>query len=513
LGAAAAGYGLYQGIGGAVQGYREMGQTRGGGASEGVGYEMAIRSMAMNPFISTEQARQIISQGLSSGYSGKEFDTVTQFMANNLKDMNMSVADSMAVFKKNVTGGGMSSEGLGATMAGLKSMAAIPGTTMTQDDITSGYASASGAMINAGVSGPSASAAAASGTQIYAQYDNLKGLGSQIQESASNNMVTQGYIRQFGGYASELAGVDPSSVMSTLGGDKGTNATYNTLVHFAKMFYSQANGRKGWAVFQFQMMLKRMFPDINWGNKTQVEQFMTQLIQNGNPYPAAQEASRQATTEASQIKDRSGINRAFSGIMGAVGTVGSLAVDTGKGLWNMAANGQDADQAFDYGGTVKAGQTAEYNMSSGRIPIMDAIVADQGGYGNLQVGSGDKWSSFNPNDRKQLEALRDGKMKWRPNNSNSSGQTLADTANGQGNNAGGAPNMFSNEKGGPVNIGVGGVLKIEVTGDSRGIRVPDQVRLTANQQAAQQGYGGATMNAPPPGDTPSLNGYGDLKTR
>jgi hypothetical protein len=140
-------------------------------------------------------------------------------------------------------------------------------------------------------------------------------------------------------------------------------------------------------------------------------------------------------------------------------------------------------------------------------------VADKGGYRNIQVGSGDKWASYNPNDRKQLEALRDGKMNWRHKNDNGSGQSLADTANGQGVSDGGAPNMFNNEKGGPVNIGVGGVLKIEVTGDSRGIRVPDQVKLTANQQAAQQGFGGATLNAPPPGDTPSLNGYGDLKTR
>ena len=37
--------------------------------------------MALNPFITTDQARQIVTQGLSSGYTGKEFDTVTQFMA------------------------------------------------------------------------------------------------------------------------------------------------------------------------------------------------------------------------------------------------------------------------------------------------------------------------------------------------------------------------------------------------------------------------------------------------
>lgn len=510
LGAAAAGYGLYQGIGGAVQGYREMGQTRGGGASEGVGYEMAIRSMAMNPFISTEQARQIISQGLSSGYSGKEFDTVTQFMANNLKDMNMSVADSMAVFKKNVTEGGMSSEGLGATMAGLKGLAGVPGTTMTQSDITSSYASASGAMVDAGVSGSSASGAAASGTQVYAQFDDLKGLASQLQESAASSMTAQGYIRQFGGYGQELAGVDPGGVMEALGGDKGTNAIFNTLVHFAKMFHSQAGGRKGWAVLQFQMLLRQMFPGISW-ERNKVQKFMTQLLQNGNPYPAAQQESRKAITEASQIKERGGLNRSFTGKIGALGTAASAVGDTAQGIWNMM-NGQDADEAFDYADTRAQMNRVDAATTASHIPIMDAIIADQGGYRDLQVGSGDKWSSFNPNDRKQLEALRDGKMNWRHKDDRTGGQSLADTASGQSNSNNGAPNMFSGEKGGSVQVGVGGVLKIEVTGNRQGINIPDQVRLTGNQQAANQGWSNASLNNPPPGDSPGMNGY-DLKYR
>jgi hypothetical protein len=511
LGAAAAGYGIYQGVGGAIQGYREMGQVRGGGASEGVGYEMAIRSMAMNPFISTEQARQIISQGLSSGYSGKEFDTVTQFMANNLKDMNMSVADSMAVFKKNVTEGGMTSEGLSATMAGLKGLAGVPGTTMTQADITSGYASASGAMINAGVSGPSASSAAAAGTQVFAGIENLKEVGNQLQASASNSIMAQGYIRQFGGYADELAGVDPGGVMEALGGDKGTNATFNTLVHFAKMFYSQAGGRKGWAVYQFQRLLQNMFPDISW-ERTKVQELMTQLIQKGNPYPAAQQEVKKANTQASQIKERGSMNRNFTSKIGGLGTAVTAIGDTAEGLWKMMNGQGDAFNEETYADTRANMDRVDAASTASHIPLMDAIMADQGGYRNLQVGSGDKWSSFNPNDRKQLEALRDGKMNWRHKNDKGGGQSLADTVNGQGVSDGGAPNMFNNEKGGSVNIGVGGVLKIEVSGDRRGIQIPDQVKLTANQQAAQQGFGGATLNAPPPGDTPGLNGY-DLKYR
>ena len=89
LAAAGAGMWAFQEGGQMVEGYRQMGQARGGGLGEGLGYEMAIRSMALNPFLSTDQARKIVQQGLSEGYTGKEFDTATQFVAENLKSMNI----------------------------------------------------------------------------------------------------------------------------------------------------------------------------------------------------------------------------------------------------------------------------------------------------------------------------------------------------------------------------------------------------------------------------------------
>jgi hypothetical protein len=194
------------------------------------------------------------------------------------------------------------------------------------------------------------------------------------------------------------------------------------------------------------------------------------------------------------------------------GGMAHSAVDLGKGLWNKIYNGQDPGEGGLFAGTNKYLEQNDYAGASNHIPIMDEIVSQNGGYKNLEVGSGGKWSAFNPNDRKQLEALKNGTMSWRHQGDGTGGQTLADTANGQSNSNKGAPNMFNNEKGGSVQVGVGGVLKIEVTGDSRGIRVPDQVRLTANQQAANQGWSNATPNNPPPGDTPGLNGY-DLKYR
>lgn len=81
IGAAAGAMALVQSGGEMYQNVENLGQTHNQGFSGGLGFEMGIRSMALNPFITTEQARQITMGALNLGYTGKEFDTVTQFMA------------------------------------------------------------------------------------------------------------------------------------------------------------------------------------------------------------------------------------------------------------------------------------------------------------------------------------------------------------------------------------------------------------------------------------------------
>jgi len=133
------------------QQYRQMGMTNGGGASQGIGYEMAIKSMALNPFIGTDQARQIVMGALNQGYTGKEFDTVTDFMATNLKDMNLQVADSVKLLQTNVNLGGQSIEGLNSQLATLSATSATSNTS--QADMQKQFIAANAAATAAGMSG------------------------------------------------------------------------------------------------------------------------------------------------------------------------------------------------------------------------------------------------------------------------------------------------------------------------------------------------------------------------
>lgn len=78
---------VVQNAGEMYQDYKNFGLMQGGGAAQGAGYEIQARMMAISPFITTEQSRRIIQMGLSQGYHGKEFETVTEMVAWNAKEM------------------------------------------------------------------------------------------------------------------------------------------------------------------------------------------------------------------------------------------------------------------------------------------------------------------------------------------------------------------------------------------------------------------------------------------
>ena len=79
-----------QNLGESYQATKNLGMIRGGGFKEGAGLQGEALMMSLNPFIDLEQSRQIMQAGLKEGYTGKSFDTITKFMADNLKNMNMA---------------------------------------------------------------------------------------------------------------------------------------------------------------------------------------------------------------------------------------------------------------------------------------------------------------------------------------------------------------------------------------------------------------------------------------
>lgn len=80
-GAALAAYQGIQAGGEQIQELASIGNIQGEGAMGGLAFQANVQAMAMNPFINTEQARTIMMTALRDGYTGKEFDTLTDFMA------------------------------------------------------------------------------------------------------------------------------------------------------------------------------------------------------------------------------------------------------------------------------------------------------------------------------------------------------------------------------------------------------------------------------------------------
>lgn len=117
-------------IGGAYEGinqyadYQKEGQKRGLSGMDAalfkVQQDAEIKALALDPWISTEQARQLVMAGLNTGAKGDNYDKITDFLTENLRDMNVSVSKSMQLMKASVTEGSMSIENLSATMKNIK---------------------------------------------------------------------------------------------------------------------------------------------------------------------------------------------------------------------------------------------------------------------------------------------------------------------------------------------------------------------------------------------------------
>lgn len=112
--------GAAQNIGERVTDLTQLGSVQGGGAVEGAGYEVSARIMALNPFINTDQARQVMQMSLKSGFRGGEGDMVQDFMVKNFKDMSMSFADSLSVIESSAQKSGDSTLGLADKMKDLQ---------------------------------------------------------------------------------------------------------------------------------------------------------------------------------------------------------------------------------------------------------------------------------------------------------------------------------------------------------------------------------------------------------
>lgn len=233
--------GIYEGVN-TYADYQKEGQKRGLSGADAalfkVQQDAEIKALALDPWISTEQARQLVMAGLNTGAKGDNYDKITDFLTENLRDMNVSVSKSMQLMKASVSEGSMSIENLSATMKNIKadvgeregdqeaalnraqSAAETAGKVGLNADATSAFMEAMGNMLgNAEVSEEKrtkfANAFMGLGgddpytSMIYSQIAARRGIDvSQVTELPAEELLPE-YLAVTGEYLKSMEGSNP----------------------------------------------------------------------------------------------------------------------------------------------------------------------------------------------------------------------------------------------------------------------------------------------------------------
>jgi hypothetical protein len=475
--------------GGAMyQGYKNMGMIRGQGAGTGIADEAAIRTMALNPFITTEQSRQIIMAGLTEGYSGKQFDSVTNFMADNLKNMNISVSDSVGMLRKNVNEGGQSIAGLAASLGVLKGMS--QNGAMSLPDMVNAFQQTSGDLVSQGVSGGAASMDAINAVGAFSGDMTMKGTFAQMVGSAGSTDQSAAMMRAFGG-GQGLQGVIPSmegTYLSQTGQSQSAiNSTEVTTIIKNLMGNTPRNSKAFLSKVPVVMrMLARAFPGTAVGtDKTLAMKWINAILDGRDPNAEGVAARQQVSSQVNSANP--------TGFLGAEGTAaedqGQVGMDlvTGSAKWLTATFSNNSEaQANAFSSLGKDVDTEGYDMNAeSSNPVMNNVI-DHLGAGNIEVMNGGKAGPLT-GSQQQMRDLAAGKLKWRQKGSQGDGMTLDQTPS-QG-------SVTSSDGGGATNVTFSPAqVQINVKSDGSASASPNP--LTLNATAVNAGQGTATANNP-----------------
>jgi hypothetical protein len=355
LAIAAAGYKAFDETNEFYQSERTLGLTRGGGFGEGVGYDMTIRGMALSPWLSTDQARQIVMSGLNEGYSGKELETVTDFMAKNLKDMNISVADSVKVLRTNVEQGGQSIENFASQMSGLKAMATNSNTSLS--DMTSGVISGSAALVGAGASGTLATSTMVQAQGLFqseykGEKSSLAGQGDEILSGALTNTGTLAVLAQRQGKGKQAVSMasDPDS----------PKLLFDLLKEVAARF--KPLGDQG--IVSFMNVIKEYGINLTL---PQARELMERLLSGEDVWGSGKAFGDESVGEVVQVSSDMGVvGGDFKAIGGAAATVGKFGINAIKGIVGLATGKSLEETSAPFRSDADEYRRAVQNINLGR---------------------------------------------------------------------------------------------------------------------------------------------------
>jgi hypothetical protein len=282
LTAGIAGFEAYQKGGAEIQKLRNVASVRGGAAGEGMQVEMHARMLAMNPFISQEQARQIYQSVMSEGYadaSGAGADNVIDFMKTNLTNLNMSVADSAKLLRNTIVGekdGDPQSvnAALGQLRQELDTIRTVSrGTALSTPEFTQGAMDLKNRLIAAGAPAEAAGQAAIGEESEFGTDQVLKGQMARGAGDLASSAAGNALIRQFGGLSqlglnipgNLLPQMTTAYILSQPGGkDLWQKAADNTLSYFAAQAARGYRGDEATylnSVYYFQLYVRSIEPD------------------------------------------------------------------------------------------------------------------------------------------------------------------------------------------------------------------------------------------------------------
>lgn len=169
----------YQGWEQANQLAMQYGQLTGNESfSEAAGYELDARmTAALNPFIDTQQAREMMQTALREGYGGTDhFDNVVTLMETNMRNFGMSARESVQLYTTAIEQADMSLVELNRRMERMRDLADDGGQGLQalMETFTAALQTATGAGL-----GPESGMYAESVTAIFAGDRVLEGINYQ----------------------------------------------------------------------------------------------------------------------------------------------------------------------------------------------------------------------------------------------------------------------------------------------------------------------------------------------
>jgi hypothetical protein len=266
--AALSAFGLIQKGGAMIQGFRNEASVRGGAAGEGAQVAMKAQMLAMNPFISQDQARQIYQSVMSEGYadaSGSGADNVIDFMKDNLTKMNISVADSAKMLNSTISGNvsGDKNSVNGAVEMLRKELDSIRDVSskgvISTPKFTAAVSGLQDQLIAAGVDPEQAASQAMTAETVGSGDRNTAGDFARGVSGLASSGQGSALLRRFGGTAVP-AGLLPQATADYLGQTGKLNeASENVMKHFAQMASRYDNGTyvgRTNAVYMFRNLLQ-----------------------------------------------------------------------------------------------------------------------------------------------------------------------------------------------------------------------------------------------------------------